>query len=231
MLIVGGDSFCCWPLEELTKSRNNCWPALVEEQTKLKVIDYSKSGCSNDRIFRYCMPETLNQQNKFLIIFWSAYSRFEIGYKGKIEQIQPSIKSGSVSKDFILKNYDLYLQHCKSLLYQVSIQESCKNNKITFFQQNVFKHDNWWDETYESFCNFMKKSNLFDYLSDKQLNEKYRYLEVLYSKIDYNTYIGNKNESISEIVECSKEFFDHPTYKGHKQMSNLVITAINKVKL
>ena len=228
MLVVGGDSYSCWPAEEFDGNRNRCWPAITAKKLKLNLVDYARAGCSNDRIFRYCMPETLNKDTSIVVIFWSSFSRFEVGYQGKVEQIMPGAKTSVLPKDFIANNVDLYLQHCKNLLYMISVQESCKKNNIIFLQKNMSTSDCWWDNTYETFCNFMKEANLFDFLSDNQILEKYRYLENLYSKIDNNTIIGNRNESLQSLIDTSKEFHNHPTYKGHQQMSDLVIGCIKK---
>lgn len=231
MLVVGGDSYSCWPLEKFDGNRNRCWPTLVANKLNLGLVDYTRSACSNDRIFRYCMPETLNQTNKFMVIFWSSYNRFEVGFHGKIEQIMPSFEGSKkiIPEDFLKNNYSRYLQHCRSLLYIISIQELCKQSNIVFLQKKGFRSDCWWNGTYENFCAFMKKAKIFDYLSDEQLEEKYRYLEALYNKIDNRTYVGDKNESLQDAVEFSKEFLYHPTYKGHEQMSAMVVDAIEKL--
>ena len=109
----------------------------------------------------------------------------------------------------------------------LAIQESCKQNNITFLQKKSFRSDCWWDNTYESFCNFMKKANLFDFLSDDQLFEKFEYLQMLYNKVDKKTFVGNENESIQDVAEFSEKFFHHPTYKGHIQLAEIVIDHIN----
>jgi hypothetical protein len=232
MLVVGGDSYSCWPIEEFDGDRNRCWPNLVAKNQCIDLVDYTRSACSTDRIFRYCMPETLNQQNKIIVIFWSSYNRFEVGYQGKIEQIMPSFEGSKkiIPKEFLLKNYNRYLQHCRTLLYMISMQELCKKNNIIFLQKKGFRSDCWWNGTYENFVAYMKKAKIFDFLSDEQLEEKYRYLETLYTKIDSSTYVGDENLSLQDTVEFSSDFFHHPTYKGHEQMSEMVIDAINKAK-
>ena len=106
MLVVGGDSYSCWPIEEFDGNRSRCWPALVSKELNLELVDYTRSACSNDRIFRYCMPETMNSKNKILIIFWSSFNRFEVGYKGKIEQIMPSYEGSKkiIPEIFLTEN-------------------------------------------------------------------------------------------------------------------------------
>lgn len=227
MLIAGGDSWSCWPQEQMYGSRDKCWPAIVSKKLGVKLIDHSKAGCSNDRIFRYCLPSVLEcSNNSIAVIFWSSSDRFEIGFKGKIEQVMPGIETNVVNKEFIIDNLNLYLQHCNTILYSLSIQEACKKQKIKLLQKFCSKHDCWWNNTLESFKEFLIEAKLLDYLSDEQIYEKYLYLEKIYSLLDRDCWINNINEPLSNLIETSEEFKWHPTNFGQLQMSNLILEKL-----
>jgi hypothetical protein len=224
MLIVGGDSWSCWPQEEFYGSRDKCWPSITSKKLNLSLVDNSRAGCSNDRIFRYCLPSVLEYPNSIVVIFWSSSDRFEVGYNGKIEQIQPSNTNNKfIEKSYIKNNLDLYLRYINTLLYSLSLQEICKKNNSILLQKFVFTDDCWWDGTLKSFKNFLLTVGLFHYLSDDQILEKYNYLKTLHSLIDTSTWIGSMRESLTQMIETSEKFLNHPTDYGHEQMAKLIL--------
>ena len=215
MLLVGGDSFSCWPLEEMDGHRRNCWPQLLADYLNIDVIDHSRAGCSNDRIFRYILPN-IQVNTTLVVILWSATNRYEFTNTktSKIESLLPSKKTYNVQ--------DWYLNYCRTLLYVLSISNTCKLIGVPLIQRLVFKPDCWWDNTLESFKKQLRDNLLFDNLPDNMIQERFDYLKSLHNSIDS----VNLNNSIESFVEMSAEYKYHPTPHGHKQIRDKIIEEI-----
>lgn len=228
MLIAGGDSWSCWPQEELYGSRDKCWPAIVSKKLGHTLIDHSRAGCSNDRIFRYCLPAALEWSPAIVVVFWSCSDRFEIGLHGKIQQVMPAQSNNTICKQYIAENLDLYLQYCNTLLKILSLQETCKQRSSTLLQKFCFKADCWWDGTIEQFKLFLRDAGTFDHLSDDMIEEKFQYLLTLHNQIDAANWIGPIQEPLQNLIEVNEEFSNHPTDNGHIQMANLILAKLNE---
>jgi len=215
MLIVGGDSFCNWPLEELDGHRQNCWPALLAKDLNLELKDFSRAGCSNDRIFRYVLPN-ISESSALVVVLWSSTSRYEFTNP----QTSKIVSNLSSHDTYVLQ--DWYLNYCRTLLYSLSISNTCKLMNVPFVQRFVFTHDCWWDNTLESFIKQLRDNLLFDNLPDDIIQERFDYLKSLYNSIDS----VNLNNSIQSFVETSVEYKNHPTHYGHKQIRDNIIEEI-----
>jgi len=216
MLIVGGDSFCNWPLEELDGHRQNCWPALLAKDLNLELKDFSRAGCSNDRIFRYVLPN-ISESSTLVVVLWSNTNRYEFTnpQTSKIITVWPK-------KDrYVLQ--DWYLNYCRTLLYSLSISNTCKLMNVPCVQRFVFSHDCWWDGSIKTFKQQLRDNLLFDNLSDDMLQERFDYLKSLHTMINSI----QLNESIQTFAETSVEWESHPTRRGHKQIKNKIMEDIN----
>ena len=215
MLLVGGDSFSCWPLEEVDGHRRNCWPAMLADYLNLELTDYSISGCSNDRIFRYILPN-ITVNTTLVVILWSHTSRYELtnSKTSKIESLLPTDKTYNVQ--------DWYLNYCRTLLYVLSISNTCKLIGVPLIQRLVFEPDCWWDNTLKSFRKQLQDNLLFDNFTDDMIQERFNYLKSLHIRIDS----VNLNNSIQSFVETSAEYKNHPTPDGHKQIRDKIIEEI-----
>ena len=215
MLLVGGDSFSCWPLETMDGHRNNCWPALLGKHLNIPVIDYSRGGSSNDRIFRYILP-SINPKISLIVILWSNSMRYETTNpaNSKIGQITPSSK--------LYKIQDWYLRYVQTLLYCLSINNSASLHNIPVVHRFVFEHECWWDNNIDTFKVQLRKNLLFDNLPDDMIEQKFLYLQGLHKQI------GTLNlNSITSFVETSEEFDKHPTYTGHVQITESIKNDIS----
>lgn len=205
MLLVGGDSFCCWPLEVMDGHRNNCWPKLLADYLNTDVIDYSIAGSANDRIFRYVLPN-ITKDITLVAVLWSNSDRYnQTNPKtSKIESIRPMRQE--------YKPQDWYLTYQQTLLYMLSIQNTCRLYNVPVLQKMAFKSDCWWTGHIDAFVEQLEKNLMFDSLSDDVIQEKFDNLKGLHDQIDV-VYLDG--------IEISKEYNDHPTHNGHKQICNI----------
>lgn len=215
MLLVGGDSFSCWPLEEMDGHRRNCWPTLLADYLDLELTDYSRAGCSNDRIFRYILPN-ITVNTTLVVVLWSSTNRYEFtnSKTSKIKSLMPR------DKEYVVQ--DWYLNYCRTLLYALSISNTCKLMGVPLIQRLQFNADCWWDNTLESFKKQLRNNLLFDNLQDNMIQERFDYLKSLHIMIDSVDF----NNSIQSFVETSAEYKDHPTPRGHKQIRDKIIEEI-----
>jgi len=216
MLIVGGDSFCNWPLEEFDGHRQNCWPALLAKDLKLELKDFSKGGSSNDRIFRYVLPN-ISDRSALVVVLWSNTNRYEFTN----HQTSKIISTLPIDDTYVLQ--DWYLNYCRTLLYSLSISNTCKLMNVPCVQRFVFTHDCWWNGSIETFKQKLRDNLLFDNLPDDMIQERFDYLKSLHAMINSI----QLNGSIQNFVETSVEFREHPTRRGHIQIRDKIIEDIN----
>lgn len=218
MLLVGGDSFSCWPLEEMDGHRDNCWPRLLANHLKLDLLDYSRAGCSNDRIFRYVLPNITSDISAIAIV-WTTTLRYEFTSNDKkIHSVIPA-ESGYVIQDW-------YLNYCRTMLYVLSVQNTARLYNIPVVNRFLLYTDCWWDNTLETFKQQLDDNDYLDSLSDEMINEKFMYLRSLHNQI------GSLNlEPIKDFVETSEEYQNHPTHKGHRQIFESILKDYNEIFL
>lgn len=78
-LLVSGDSWTsCWPLEARVGHRSFGWPNLVAKHFDFELIDKSRAGSSNDRIYRKAFDGIL-QGIDLTLVFLTSWTRFETG--------------------------------------------------------------------------------------------------------------------------------------------------------
>ena len=214
MLLVGGDSFSCWPLEEMDGHRNNCWPRLLADHLKLDLLDYSRAGCSNDRIFRYVLPNITPNVSAVAIV-WSNTLRYEFTSDDKkIHSTFPK------DPDYVIQ--DWYLNYCRTMLYVLSIQNTARLYNIPVINRFLHFDDCWWDNTLDTFKQQLLRNDYLDSLSDKMIEEKFMYLKSLHNQID-----SVNLESMLTFVETSKEYQHHPTHKGHRQIFKSILKDLS----
>ena len=75
-LLVSGDSWTsCWPLEQRLGHRNFGWPALVSSNLGYTLIDKSRAGSSNYRIYRKAFDSILGDNVDLALVFLTSWTR------------------------------------------------------------------------------------------------------------------------------------------------------------
>ena len=101
-LLVSGDSWTsCWPLEQRLGHRNFGWPNLVAQHFNFDLIDKSRAGSSNFRIYRKAFDGMLSGKCDLVIVFLTSWTRFETGaiYGDKPGRIYQHLPMQKASKD------------------------------------------------------------------------------------------------------------------------------------
>ena len=79
-LLVSGDSWTsCWPLEEKLGHRAFGWPNLVASNIGYTLIDKSRAGSSNYRIYRKGFDGMISEKIDLSLIFLTSWTRMETG--------------------------------------------------------------------------------------------------------------------------------------------------------
>ena len=247
-VLVSGDSWTAgWPLEETVPREQFTWPNLVAQHFACELVDKSRAGSSNYRIYRKCFEGILDSSVDTVIVFLSSWTRWEtgstIGEKpGKIWQEnaggQPRHLTSKVTRrvqtqQHLVKDVDMeffrnffngYKQITDMYRMIISLQNLAKqhNTKCYFLDTYI---DNVYNKDCITLAEFgtILQYNISEYdnMDDERIKEKYNKVINLYKHIQKETFISN--DSYQKIIKDCKLEENHPVKDGHQKIAQVVI--------
>jgi hypothetical protein len=128
-LLVSGDSWTsCWPLEERLGHRDFGWPNLVSQYFNFRLIDKSRAGSSNYRIYRKAFDTMLYDECQLAIVFLTHWARFETGSTygekpGRIYQQLPAQSESSPAFKMFFNGYKNYTDMIRNIISLQTLSE------------------------------------------------------------------------------------------------------------
>jgi|LakMenEpi03Aug12_release.lakeMendotaPanAssembly.Ray.scaffolds.fasta_scaffold193438_2 hypothetical protein len=227
-LLVSGDSWTsCWPLEERLGHRQFGWPNLIASHFKFDLVDKSRAGTSNYRIFRKAFNGIL-QQPDLAIVFLTSWVRFETGgmYGNKPGGIYQHMLS---SKDHSPHAFKLFFNGYKNyvdMLHQIlSLQALAIVRKVPCFFLDTFNDNLYRDISLNNFTEILKYNPAaFDSKNDAQIASKFETVKMLEANVDWSMFISDKSyQSLINGYELDQH---HPTQNGHAKIASVVINFL-----
>lgn len=228
-LLVSGDSWTsCWPLEQQLGHRQHGWPNLVANYFNLDLVDKSRAGASNYRIYRKAFDGIISGNVDYCLVFLTSWTRLETGATfgekpGRIYQWIPSHRTDSKQHEFVFKNFfNGYKNYTDMLRMIISLQSLSKTYGVPCWFMNTFDDTVLFDLTIDQFKSMLKFNSLiFDNMDDERINDKFLSTKQLLEKVDTSAFIST--QSYQHIINDCPKFKGHPTQLGHKKISNVVI--------
>jgi len=227
-LLVSGDSWTSfWPLEEKLGQRNGGWPSLVSDYFGYNLIDKSRAGSSNYRIYRKAFEGILDTDVDLVIVFLTSWIRNESGATygekpGRIYQHLPS------DKDVFALFFNSYLQYSDSLRMIISLQALSEKTKKQCYFLDTFKNNISRNLKIKEFKKMLQLNpDVFNNMDDERIENKFSKIKSLENNIDWDKFISQK--SYEELIGGYPLIKNHPGKDGHKKMSEIVIQFIKEV--
>ena len=228
-LLVSGDSWTSgWPLEEEVGHRNFAWPTLVANALDCHLIDKSRAGCSNYRIYRKAVEGILDPTINTVIVFLTSWSRFETGstYGSKPGRIYQHLPGSDA--DVFKKFFSGYKNYTDSLRIIISLQAlaSVHNTNCWFldtFDKNIYRTIDIL--TFKKILQLNPKE--FDNMSDSRISDKFKKTKVLESAVDWNKFIAK--QSYKQIIKGCELIKNHPAEEGHLKIAQVVTNFLQEV--
>lgn len=224
VLWVSGDSWTsCWPLEERLGHRKFGWPNLVSESFKCTLIDTSRAGSSNDRIYRKAFEGLISNAN-VVIVALTSYLRIETGgnYGEKPGCIYQHIVSDYASEPAWKLFFNGYLNYSNMLRQIISLQTLAKQKNVHCYFLDTFAHNLDFNLDIDNFKIIVQSNPLvFDHMDDERIQKKFYKIKTLERSIDQSTFI-NKKSYQSLVKGCNMEQ-GHPVQEGHRKIADIII--------
>lgn len=228
-LLVSGDSWTsCWPLEQRLGHRNFGWPSLVSSEFGFDLLDKSRAGSSNDRIYRKALDGIVAGAD-LAIVCLTKWSRFETGATygenpGSIYQHFPVDKRSDAAFRLFFNGY---LNYTNLLRQVISLQSLSKQRGIQCFFLDTFDNNLYFDISEDDFKKILKYNiKVFDNMSDQRVLEKLKVVKNLEQAIDKSMFISD-NSYQSLIRDCKLEQ-GHPVEDGHAMIAEIIINFLKR---
>ena len=233
-LLVSGDSWTsCWPLEQELGHREFGWPALVSSKLNYKLIDKSRAGSSNYRIYRKAFDGLLSNEIDLCLVFLTSWTRSEIGATygekpGGIRQVLPN--DSDKQSEFVFKNFfNGYKNYTDLLRMIISLQQVSEQTGTDCYFLDTFDHNLLFDIKYNDFVEILSYNiNVFDNMDDDRIAKKFETVQLLTSKIDRTKFISMLPYQ-TLIKGCIMDR-NHPVADGHAKISNTVLEFLKEKK-
>jgi hypothetical protein len=230
-LLVSGDSWTsCWPLEERLGHRRLGWPSLVSEYFDFELIDKSRAGSSNYRIYRKAVNGIL-QEVDLVLVFLTSWTRFESGavFGPKPGQIYQHIP-GHIESDQAFKLFfNGYKTYYDMLTQIISLQSLSVTKNVPCFLLDTFSDNLYRDISINEFKDILKFNiAVFDNLDDERIEDKFKTIKMLESNVDWTKFIAA--ESYQSIIQDCVIDSGHPIQDGHAKIANTVINFLESMK-
>jgi hypothetical protein len=233
-LLVSGDSWTsCWPLEEKLGHRLHGWPNLVAEHFNFDLIDKSRAGSSNYRIYRKAFDGIVSGNVDHCLVFLTSWTRLEVGAAfgekpGGIYQWIPSQQTDTVQYQLIFKHFfNGYKNYTDMIRMIISLQSLSKTYSVPCWFMNTFDDTVLFNLTLDKFKSMLSFNPLiFDNMDDKRIQDKFLSTKKLLEKVDTSAFISA--QSYQSIIQDCPKYQAHPTELGHKKISNLVIQFLER---
>jgi len=231
-LLVSGDSWTsCWPLEEQLGHRKFGWPNLVANHLKFDLIDKSRAGSSNYRIYRKAFDGMLSEDVDLVIVFLTYWSRLETGSAygekpGRIYQRLASNQSAE-SKYVFDKFFNGYKQYTDMLRMIISLQCLSRSLNIPCYFLDTFKNNLIFDILEEDFKQILSMNpEILKNMDDNRISDKFSKVEMLTSKIDTSGFISAS--SYQQLIAGCLLDCGHPIQDGHEIMAKIVLKFLEE---
>jgi hypothetical protein len=233
-LLVSGDSWTsCWPLEERLGHREFGWPNLVASEIGYTLIDKSRAGSSNYRIYRKGFDSMLDGTADLNLIFLTSWTRIETGsgYGDKPGGIyQHKATDKSPESDYVFKNFfNGYKNYTDLLRMIISLQKLAVTLKTECYFLDTFKNNLLFDITESDFKKILSYNILiFDNMSDDRIKDKFNKVKMLTTQIDQSKFISLS--SYEELITGCQLIRNHPVEDGHSKISKIILDFLKENK-
>ena len=230
-LLVSGDSWTSgWPLEEQLGHRRFGWPSLVSKHFDFELIDKSRAGSSNYRIYKKAFNGMLEHVD-LVLVFLTSWTRFETGSTfgpkpGRIYQHVPG--QTDVNKAFKLF-FNGYKNYTDMLNQIISLQSLAITKNVPCFFLDTFENNLHRNISLNTFRDILKHNiAVFDNMDDKRIEDKFKTVKLLESNINWTNFIAD--DSYQSIIQnCSKDR-GHPLEDGHAKIARTVINFLESME-
>lgn len=230
-LLVSGDSWTsCWPLEEKLGHRQFGWPSLVSNHFNFELIDKSRAGSSNYRIYRKAFNGILENAD-LVLVFLTSWTRFETGgtFGPKPGQIYQHILGHIDSNQAFKLFFDSYKNYTDMLRQIISLQSLSITKNVPCWFLDTFSNNLHRNITLEDFKKILKLNiAVFDQMDDKRIEDKFKIVKMLEENIDWTKFISA--DSYQAIIQDCKMESAHPVADGHAKIASTVITFLESTK-
>jgi hypothetical protein len=224
-ILVSGDSWTsCWPLEERLGHRNFGWPNLVASDLNYQLMDKSRAGSSNYRIYRKAFDGLIQHQPEVVMVFLTSWTRMETGsgYGSKPGRIYQHLAcDNSAESEYVFKNFfNGYKNYCDMLRMIISLQNLATNYSSICYFLDTFDNNLLFDITKDDFKTILSYNhNIFNNMDDERIDDKFNKVKRLTSQINQNLFVSLESYQ-SLIQDCS---FDqgHPLQDGHSKIADI----------
>lgn len=231
VLLTNGDSFTsCWPMEARLGHRRFGWPSLVCQHFDWKLIDKSRAGCSNYRIYRKTFDALFSDEVTIAVIFLTYFTRIEtaanFGTKpGRVYQYQSP--GDQESREVFERFYNGYKNYADMLRQIISLQRCAASIGKPCYFLDTFDDNLYRDISYEQFRDVVKTNIVaFDAMDDARMLDKYQTIKLLESQIEWDKFISDR--SFSFLVKHCEFEQGHPGIAAHRHMANIVIDFLQE---
>lgn len=222
-LLVSGDSYTSgWPLESELGHRKFSWPNLVADYFGVQLVDKSRAGSSNYRIYRKAFEGIIDTKIDTVIVCLSHWSRFEIGstYGEKPGRIYQHIPSAS--PEIFYKFFNGYKNYTDNLRMIINLQVLSEKYNTRCFFIDTFRNNIYQNIEYKQFEKVIAYNpKEFENMHDERIAEKFAKVKNLEQCIDWAQFMFNK--SFQEIIDGEELIKNHPGMSAHKKMAQEVI--------
>jgi hypothetical protein len=229
-LLVSGDSWTsCWPLEERLGHRDFGWPNLVSQHFDFDLIDKSRAGSSNYRIYRKAFDGIISNGADLVLVFLTQWSRFEKGATygvkpGRIYQHIASDDSSDTAFRLFFHGYKIYTDILRQI---ISLQTLSKITNIPCYFLDTFDNNIILDISMEDFEKILQYNvDVFENMDDDRVKNKFFNTKRLTDRIDRSTFISEYSYQ-SLIKDCSLDR-GHPMESGHRKIADIVINFLER---
>lgn len=230
-LLVSGDSWTsCWPLEEKLGHRQFGWPSLVAKHFNFELIDKSRAGSSNYRIYRKAFNGILENAN-LVLVFLTSWTRFETGATfgpkpGLIYQHTPGEPDTNKAYKLFFNSYKNYTDMLQQI---ISLQSLSITNHVPCWFLDTFTNNLYSDISLNEFKQILKHNIVvFDNMDDKRIEDKFKIVKILESNVDWTKFIDKR--SYQSIIQGCVLDSSHPVQDGHAKIANTVINFLESMK-
>ena len=231
-ILVSGDSWTsCWPLEARLGHRDNGWPNLVALKLNYRLIDKSRAGSSNYRIYRKAFDGLLDSSNNLVLVFLTSWTRMETGsgYGEKPGRIYQHI-SGQKTKEteYVFKQFfNGYKNYTDMLRMIISLQTIAKSQDTNCYFLDTFENNLLFDITLDEFRQILKFNMvLYDNMDDCRVENKFNTVKLLTAAIDRSMFISKS--SYQALIKDCNIVEGHPVEDGHYKIANVVLEFLKE---
>ena len=231
-ILVSGDSWTsCWPLEEHLGHRKFGWPTLVAQAFDSQLIDKSRAGTSNYRIYRKAFDQMLSGNIDIALIFLTSWSRSETGssYGEKPGRIyQHLVGDTTPEASYFFKNFfNGYKNYTDMLRMIISLQLLATNTGTKCYFLDTFDNNLFLDPVLDNFKEILSYNiKIFENTDDTRVLNKFDKVKNLTQAIDKSTFISTS--SYQTLIKGHRLIRGHPAEDGHAKIAKVVIDFLKE---